>query len=294
MFIGGFCFLILASLTQLAFPGLLSLLIDASQNKYPSYIPKALQNLTSVGLLAIALQLVGAVVSFFRINFFVQVSEKSLADIRRDTFFKLITLEMNFFANRRVGELNSRISADLSQIQDAITSTFAEVIKQTIVVIGSITILVYISLKLTLVMLLVAPILIVAGKFFGQFIRQLSRDTQDKLAESNTVVEENLQGIASVKAFVNEAYEANRYVNILKDVVKLAIKGARYRGLFSSFITFCMFGTILGMIWYGSYLVSIHDNGLTFGTLTGFILYSAFAHQPWAACPTYMLPCKKP
>jgi ABC-type multidrug transport system fused ATPase/permease subunit len=70
------------------------------------------------------------IISFFRVVWFVQVAEKSLADIRRDTYFKLITLPMNFFANRRVGELNSRISADLSQIQDTLTTTFAEMIRQ--------------------------------------------------------------------------------------------------------------------------------------------------------------------
>jgi ABC-type multidrug transport system fused ATPase/permease subunit len=81
---------------------------------------------------------------------FVQVAERALAAYRRDTYFKLITLPMNFFANRRVGELNSRISADLSQIQDTITTTFAEIIRQVIILVGGITLLVIVSWKLTI------------------------------------------------------------------------------------------------------------------------------------------------
>jgi ABC-type multidrug transport system fused ATPase/permease subunit len=162
-------------------------------------------------------------VSFFRIRLFVEVAEKSLADIRRDTYFKMITLPMNFFANRRVGELNSRISADLSQIQDTITTTLAEMIRQIIILIGGIAILIMVSGKLTLFNLSILPIVVIAGVFFGKAIRKISRQAQDQLAHSNTIVEETLQGISNVKAFVNEAYEANRYDKSLREVVKIIV-----------------------------------------------------------------------
>ena len=107
-----------------------------------------------------------AFVSFFRISWFVQVAERSLADIRRDTYFKLITLPMNFFSNRRVGELNSRISADLSQIQDTLTTTLAEMIRQLILLVGGITFLFIISKKLTFALLLMLPVFIVVAVIF--------------------------------------------------------------------------------------------------------------------------------
>jgi ABC-type bacteriocin/lantibiotic exporter with double-glycine peptidase domain len=110
-----------------------------------------------------------AFISFFRVVFFVQVAEKSLADIRRDTYFKLITLPMNFFANRRVGELNSRISADLSQIQDTLTTTIAEMIRQLVIMVGSVTLLVIVSGKLTLMLLSILPLLIAFAVVFGRF-----------------------------------------------------------------------------------------------------------------------------
>ncbi|MBW4891515.1 ATP-binding cassette domain-containing protein [Mucilaginibacter sp. HMF5004] len=284
-FIAGFFFLVMASLTQLAFPAFLKALLDATQGHYNAIIPKQFRSLMYVGLGAMCIQLIGAVVSFFRVTFFVQVSERSVADIRRDTFFKLITLDMNFFANRRVGELNSRISTDLSQIQSAITSTFAEMIRQTIIIIGSITFLVILSPKLTSVLLLTVPVLIISAKYFGRFIRKLSRDTQDKLAESATIVEETLQGISNVKAFVNEAYEAKRYVAVIKDVVKLSIKGSKFSGLFSSFITFVMFGSIFCMIWYGATLIATPGSGFDFPALLGFILYAAFVAAAMGSLP---------
>lgn len=274
-------FLFLSSLVGLSFPQFLGALIDAAQGKHKySFLPATLNG---IGLLALIVLFAQAFISFFRVLWFVQVAERSLADIRRDTYFKLITLPMNFFSNRRVGELNSRISADLSQIQDAITTTLAEMIRQLILLTGGITFLVIVSPKLTLTLLMIMPVLVVVAVFFGRFIRKLSRQAQDKLAESNTVVEETLQGIASVKAFVNEAYEAGRYDKNLRDVVKLAVKGAKFRGLFASFVVFCLFGAIVAVIWYGSVMVS--HGQLTIGKLTEFVIYGIFVAASMGSFP---------
>lgn len=282
-FIGGLLFLVISSLVGLAFPGFFGALIDASQGvKHHGFLPADLKRIGEIAIVVLFLQ---GFVSYFRITWFVQVAEKSLAAIRRDTYFRLITLPMNFFANRRVGELNSRISADLSQIQETLTTTFAEIIRQVIILLGGITLLVIISWKLTIALLIVLPVLIVIAIVFGKFIRGLSREAQDQLAESNTIVEETLQGIANVKAFVNEAFEAGRYDKTLQRVVSIAVKGAKYRGMFGAFIVFCLFGTVFCEIWYGSYLVSIHDKGMTFGQLTNFIVYAAFISAAMGSLP---------
>nr|MCS3814571.1 ABC transporter fused permease/ATP-binding protein [Mucilaginibacter sp. X4EP1] len=280
-FIAAMLFLFLSSLVGLAFPQFLGALIDAAQGKQKfSFLPGTLNG---IGLIALVVLLAQAFVSFFRVIWFVQVAERSLADIRRDTYFKLITLPMNFFSNRRVGELNSRISADLSQIQDAITTTLAEMIRQLILLTGGITFLIIVSPRLTLTLLMMMPVLVVVAVVFGRFIRKLSRQAQDKLAESNTVVEETLQGIANVKAFVNEAFEAGRYNRNLRDVVKLAVKGAKFRGLFASFVVFCLFGAIVAVIWYGSVMVSHHE--LTIGKLIQFVIYGVFVAASMGSFP---------
>ncbi len=268
-FILGIAFLAVSSLATLVFPKVMGLMIDASQNKLTGNY-----TLNQIGLFFIAVLFVQAAFSFFRILWFVEVAEKSLADIRRDTYSRMIALPMNFFSQRRVGELNSRLSADLSQIQDSITTTLAEILRQLITLIGGTIMLSLVSGKLTIMMLSVFPVLIVIAIIFGKYIRKLSRQAQDLMADSNTVVEETLQGIANVKAFTNEPYEVNRYQTNLQAVVKMAIKGARFRGGFASFILFGLFGAIVCVVWYGAGLVQ--QGEITIGQLTSFILYSTF------------------
>ncbi len=280
-FAAAMLFLFLSSLVGLAFPSFLGALIDAAQGKHTNkLLPASIQG---IGLLALIVLFSQAFVSFFRILWFVQVAERSLADIRRDTYFKLITLPMNFFSNRRVGELNSRISADLSQIQDVLTTTIAEMIRQLVLLVGGITFLAIVSIKLTFALLVILPVLVVVAVFFGRFIRKISRKAQDKLAESNTIVEETLQGIANVKAFVNESFEAGRYSKNIREVANIAINGAKYRGMFASFIVFGMFGAIVTVIAYGCLLVSHGD--LTVGQLFKFALYAVFVGSAMGSFP---------
>src|SRR3546814_15648902 len=115
---------------------------------------------------------------------------------------------MEFFNKNRVGELSSRISADLSQIQDSVTTTLAQFLRQFLFMIGGTVALALVSGKLTLIVLALLPVLVVVAIVFGRYIRKLSRQAQDQLAQSNIVVEETLQGISNVKAFNNETYEA--------------------------------------------------------------------------------------
>ncbi len=281
MFIAALFFLFLSSLVGLAFPSFIGALIDTAQGKHNNGIlPGSIKGILILALTVLFLQ---AFVSFFRILWFVNVAERSLADIRRDTYFKLITLPLNFFSNRRVGELNSRISADLSQIQDTLTTTIAEMIRQSVLLIGGIAFMAIISVKLAIALLILVPPLIVVALLFGRFIRKISREAQDKLAESNTIIEETLQGIASVKAFVNEAFEAGRYGKNIREVANIAIKGAKYRGMFVSFIVFCLFGAIVAIVGYGSILVSHHE--LKVGELFKFALYATFVGSAMGSFP---------
>ncbi|MBC7916009.1 MAG: ATP-binding cassette domain-containing protein [Pyrinomonadaceae bacterium] len=280
-FVIGLVCLIISSATTFAFPALFGAMIDAAQgNQKYDFLPL---NINTIGYIAFGILFIQSVVSFFRIRLFVEVAEKSLADIRRDTYFKLITLPMDFFANRRVGELNSRLSSDLSQIQDTLTTTLAEMIRQLLSLVAGVAFLFFISVKLTLLNLSILPVLIIVAVLLGKLIRKISREAQDKLAESNTVVEETLQGITNVKAFVNEAYEANRYNTSLREVVNIALRGALYRGGFASFIIFCLFGTIVGVIWYGSILV--FNNELSVGSMTTYILYAIFVGAAMGTFP---------
>jgi ABC-type multidrug transport system fused ATPase/permease subunit len=181
---------------------------------------------------------------------------------------------MSFFSQKRVGELNSRISNDISQIQDTLTTTIAEFLRQFILIIGSFVMLASINIKLTIMMISVVPLVGVAAVFFGRFIRKYSKKVQDQVAESQVVVEETMQGISIVKAFANEWYEIERYTTKIREVVKVAIKGGQLRGYFASFIIVCLFGTIVAVVWYGVQLSIAGE--ITVGELFTFILYSSY------------------
>jgi ABC-type multidrug transport system fused ATPase/permease subunit len=181
---------------------------------------------------------------------------------------------MNFFSKRRVGELNSRIASDISLLQETFTTDLAEFLRQVLIVIGGIMFLSLTSIKLTLFMLAIIPAMMLAAVFFGKYIKRFSKQVQEKVAESNTIVEETLQGISNVKAFTNEFFEISRYTKKTNKVMSIAKKGGRYRGAFASFIIFCLFGSIVAVIWYG--VIMINANELSIGELFTFILYSVF------------------
>jgi ABC-type multidrug transport system fused ATPase/permease subunit len=264
----GLFFLVLSSLTTLIFPALLGDLLDSASNK-------SMDQINRIGWILVGVFTVNAVFSFFRIYLFAIVTQKTLALLRQTTYNHLIRLPMVFYSMHRVGELNSRISADIALLQETFTTTIAQFIRQIITITGGIAILAYISPRLTLFMLAIVPVVAVVARIFGTFIRKMSKDAQTKVAESNNIVEETLQAITNVKAFANEAFESLRYKRKTDEVIDISLKGAKWRGLFVSFIFLAMFGSIVGVIWYGVYLVNT-GSGITVGDLFKFVLYTVF------------------
>ncbi len=266
-YIVGFVFLILSTVTTMSFGLLIGQITSVIQGK-------SAFTLNQVTLFFVGVLIAQAIFSFFRIYFFSQVSERAMADVRRATYSKIITLPISFFEKRRVGELTSRISSDISQLQDVLTLTVAELFRQ----IGTLTIgtaiIFYVSWKLTFFMLATFPVIIIAAMFFGRFIRKLSKQAQDLLAEANVIVEETLQSVNVVKSFTNEGLEINRYGTALQRVVGTALKAAKFRGVFVSFVIFALFGGIIGVVWYGGSLVL--SNEMPFADLLTFIVYTTF------------------
>jgi ABC-type multidrug transport system fused ATPase/permease subunit len=256
----GFIFLALTSLTSLAFPWMLGRLVDSAN--------------TSDVIILFGVFLLQAIFSYFRVILFVYVTENSLAALRQATYARLVRLHMSFFSQRRIGELTSRISSDVAMLQDTFTTTIAEFLRQFIIIIGGVALLAVISIKLMLIMLAIVPVVAVFAVIFGRYIRKFSRKTQDMVASSNTIVEETMQGIATVKAFANENFETQRHKRSTAEIVKQAMKGGKARAAFISFIIFCLFGAIVTVIWRG--VVLVHEGELTNGQMLKFVLYSVF------------------
>ena len=266
-FIAGCVALVLSTATSLAFPKFIGLILKVIEGHSDFTI-----NQVAFGLFGILL--IQAIFSFLRIYFFSRVSERAMADIRRTVYSKIISLPIHFFEQRRTGELTSRISLDVNQMQNVLSFTLAEFFRQVATIIVGIGLIWYTSWKLTLFMLATFPVMILATIIFGRYIRVLSKKVQDALAEANVIVEETLQSIQVVKAFTNEPLEINRYGGSLNRVVENGLKAATFRGGFASFIIFALFGGIVGVVWYGAGLVEAKQ--LTIADLITFILYTMF------------------
>lgn len=266
-FIVGLLFLLLSTATTLVFPYIASLLADSAvgNNNW---------TISDIGKILLVVLILQGIFSYIRILTFSIVSEKAMAAIREQLYSKMITLNIGFFEQHRVGELSSRLANDVTQLQNAISINLAELLRQVFTLLVGIIVIAFTSLRLTLVMLSTFPVAVIAAMIFGKYIRRLSKQTQDALADANVVAEETLQGIQAVKSFTNEGYEASRYSSAMSEVVQLAIRAARYRGLFVSFLVSAVFGGIVLVLWYGATLVE--GGSLTIGELLRFVLYTFF------------------
>jgi ABC-type multidrug transport system fused ATPase/permease subunit len=220
-------------------------------------------------LLLLAVQ---SVMSYFRVQLFALVSEKSMALMRSDLYHKMVTLGIPYLESRRVGELTSRITNDVTQVQNIFSWTLAEFIRQLIILVGGIGIIVITMPRLALTMLATFPVVVVLAMFFGKYIRKLMKQRQDQLAQTNVVVEETMQTIHTVKAYTNEWYEVQRYGKSLKEAVALSLKAAHMRGLFSAFIIFVMFGALFFIMWRAALMVQTGD--MLKGDLVDFVVFT--------------------
>lgn len=274
-FVIGLLSLFLSSFTILAFPYLAGSLLDVASGKEAKLIPGVIFNsIGQVTLILIAILFVQSVFSFIRVYTFSVVSERALAGLRKKIYERIIWLPMSYFDRHRVGELMSRITSDVSILQDTFGFTLAELLRQVFTLVFGTIIIFFLAPTLTAFMLLTFPVLVILALVFGKYIRKLSRKTQDELAHTNVIVEESLQSISVVKSFTSELFEVMRYGNSLQHVVNVAIRTARVRALFISFIIFAIVGGIVVVGWYGATLVQ--NGSISQGELFSFVLYTAF------------------
>ena len=250
----GWIFLVLSTSAGLVFPYLMGKLLGSSNATSNPEQAIRLIDLSNVNQIAFALFMLfffQSVFSFVRVVLFNNVTENALRDMRNDAFAKLVYMPMDFFNRQKVGELTSRVASDITQIQEVLRTTIAEFFRQIIIVFGGIAFLFFISWKLSLIMLATVPVMAIVAVFFGRYIRKLSKEAQDYIATSNSVLEEALTGIANVKAFTNEWFLLGKYKKSTQQTRDLNVRSGIWRGLFVSFIIFCLFGAIVFIVWKG-------------------------------------------
>lgn len=261
----GLFLLTASSLVFMIFPISSGTLIDIATGK-----SKYGWTLDDVGLGLLAILIIQSVVSYVRVLIFTYVSEKSMADIRKTLFEKIISFPITFFENNRVGDLTSRTTNDVQQLQDALTIHVAEFVRQIIVLVVGIAYLLINTPKLSLVMFATFPVIVIVAIVFGRFIRQFSKKRQDELGKTNVILDESLQSIAAVKSYTNEWFESKRYNTSIDKVVDISMSYGRWRGAFLAFIIAVLFGAIFFVFWKGAGM--LQSGAMTTGDLVSFIV----------------------
>jgi len=267
-FYGALALLVVGSLLMMAIMGIPGEMLHAATGE------KGIIDLTLNQWALIMFIFLGAraLLSFVQTILFANVSERGMADIRRDLYGRLITQPMDYFEQFRVGELTSRITADVEQLQSVFSVTLAETIRQSLILVFGISFLAYMMPKLFVVMLLIIPIVVVLAMVFGRYIKKLKRKRQDQLATTNVIVDETLQNFGIVKAFANELFESQRYGKSISKMVKISLDYAKVRGLFFAFIIFLLFGSILFILWRGA--IMVQNGEMDAGHLLQFVIYT--------------------
>lgn len=220
-----------------------------------------------LGLFAIA-----GVLDFFESYTLRATAARLLRELRGRLHRHLLGLSPAFFDKERVGNLLSRLNSDVGSIGGVLTSDIVNGVQQGLVLVGAIVVMALMHTKLTGVMLIAVPPVIVAAVLFGRRFQKLSKERQEKSAEANVAAEESLGGIRTVQSFVQEGREHGRYASRLDDVLRISLRTARVWGAFGATITFFAFSALAMVLWYGGTLVISGD--LTAGTLTSFLLYT--------------------
>ncbi len=227
--------------------------------------------LDQILLMLIGITLVLAVAGFAQTWSLGVIGERIVARMRAQVFDRLVTLELDFYVHRRVGELISRLSSDVTQVRSMLTQTLASLLSSLLGLIGAMVILFLLSPSLLVVILALVPAIVIIAVVFARPLRRLSTRVQDAIAASTTTAEEALSGIRVVKSFGREDWERHRYGEDLRDVVGIATRLVTWRGLFGAMMTVLGFGTLIILLWFTGHQVI--EGTLTLAALTSFLLY---------------------
>lgn len=261
----GLFMLALSSLSSLALFTFVGDLFDINNANFAEEVKK-------VAMLLGVVLAVQTISGFLRIYLFTYTAEHVISKLKQDVFSKLIILPMSYFSEKRVGELTSRLTADIGSIKDSFTTTLATFVRELIIITGAIIFLSISNFKMVLFILAVLPIVVVFALIFGRKVRGFSKEAQQANAEATTILEEALQAIATVKAFTGEGFEKKRFGYKINEVAAKGLRNGIYMGAFVSFLIVFLFGSIIAVIWYGASLVAAGE--ITNGQLFEFFIIS--------------------
>lgn len=278
----GMFFLILSTLCSVSVPFVMSKLASVADGGVWEVRGTSIviNDVTQTVLILIALVILQSVFSYVRVYTFNYVTTLTIADIRNVIYQKILYLPISFFEERRVGELISRLTSDVSKLEETLSINVAEFFRQIATLLMGMAFLLVYSPKLTLMMIATIPPVVIVVVIFGRFIRKLTKDTQDALASSNVVLDETFHAVNVVKAYTNEPYEMGRYKGAVRTFVEKSLRLVSYRSAFISVFIVGIFGGIIFVLWQGALMVHMHhldsSKGMDIGNLIGFVFYTVF------------------
>ncbi len=257
--------LLFGSALGLVFPWIIQNLVDTVLSR------NDLAQLNRITLLLVGTFLARSVFTYFQVYCLSYVGERIVTDLRKQSYAHLHSLSLAFYANRRIGELVSRLSSDVTLVRTALTNNVASVLSQGLTFIGSMVLMLVLNWRLTLFILALTPLVVISAAIFGSRLRRLSTEVQDQLAESTARAEEAFGAVRVVKAFNREPYEVDSYSSLIERTFRATMRMTVVRAAFGPLIAFMAFGSLAGILWFGGR--EVLAGRLTGGSLIAFLVY---------------------
>jgi subfamily B ATP-binding cassette protein MsbA len=264
--------LVLSSSIILALPLALRTLVDSV------FVSKDLSLLNWLSLALLLLFGLQSVMIWLQSYLFTFIANRVIADLRMDVYNHLLTLPMHFFNNRRLGEIISRVTSDVTVIQTALTQTPTSILRQSIIFFGGLVMLLWLDWRLVLILFLFAPLVIVAAKYLGQNLQALATEVQDTSARLTATLENTLAGVREVKAFAREHAEQVHFAERTETRFAALMRQNKARALLIAVISLLGFATVSLLLWYGGWQVIAGI--ITPGEMVAIIIYMGIVVTP--------------
>ena len=261
--------LTVAAITTLVVPVAVRRMIDFG------FTPKGIAMINSYFSVMVAVVAVLALASASRYYLVMTIGERIVADLRRDVFAHLISLSPSFFDSARSGELISRLTADTTQIKSAAGASASIALRNVLLFLGATAMMVFTSPRLSGLVLLAIPLIVLPLVAFGRWVRRLSRSAQDTLAEASAYAAELIGAIRTVQAYTSERLANARFGSEVEQAYEAARTSTRARAVLTAIIIFIVFTSVVVILWIGSH--DVLTGAITPGRLGQFVLYAAFA-----------------
>ncbi len=261
--------LTVAAITTLVVPVAVRRMIDFG------FSPEGIALINSYFSVMIAIVAVLAAASASRYYLVMTIGERIVADLRRDVFAHLVSLSPAFFDSARSGELVSRLTADTTQIKSAVGASVSIALRNLVLFIGATAMMVITSPKLSGFVLLAIPLIVIPLVAFGRWVRRLSRNAQDTLADASAYASELIGAIRTVQAYTSERMATNRFGGEVEQAYEAARSSTRARAVLTLIIIFIVFSSVVAILWVGSH--DVLTGQISPGRLGQFVLYAAFA-----------------